>query len=173
MAKLVNPCALTTHVLFKVAALLTYILCEWFSENFVVNFVLVTCLVACDFWTVKNVSGRMLVGLRWWHEVNQDGSSQWKFESLDEEGLKSVDSFEKKVFWWSSYLYPAVWVLLGTVTLLRLNFEYLILVLLALALALSNLYGYVKASRDQSKQIADMVGTAKTLNTLNNMRNFI
>jgi len=49
----------------------------------------------------------------------------------------------------------------------------LILVLLALALALSNLYGYVKASRDQSKQIADMVGTAKTLNTLNNMRNFI
>ena len=34
---------------------------------------------------VKNVSGRFLVGLRWWHEVNEDGSSQWKFESLDEE----------------------------------------------------------------------------------------
>ena len=34
---------------------------------------------------VKNVSGRFLVGLRWWHEVNEDGSSQWKFESLSEE----------------------------------------------------------------------------------------
>ena len=36
----------------KVAALLTYILCEWFSDNFVVNFVVTTILIACDFWTV-------------------------------------------------------------------------------------------------------------------------
>ena len=34
---------------------------------------------------VKNVSGRLLVGLRWWHEVKDDGSSEWKFECLDEE----------------------------------------------------------------------------------------
>ncbi len=26
-------------------------------------------LLAFDFWTVKNVSGRLLVGLRWWNEV--------------------------------------------------------------------------------------------------------
>merc|ERR1719410_1317792 len=97
----------------KVAALLTYILCEWFSDNFVVNFVVTTILIACDFWTVKNVSGRMLVGLRWWHEVNEDGTSQWKFESLD--------AFEKRIFWWSSYLMPLLWILLGVVTLFRLK----------------------------------------------------
>ena len=34
---------------------------------------------------VKNVSGRFLVGLRWWHEVQEDGSGEWRFESLDEE----------------------------------------------------------------------------------------
>lgn len=26
-------------------------------------------LLAFDFWTVKNVSGRLLVGLRWWNKV--------------------------------------------------------------------------------------------------------
>eukprot|EP00213_Chloropicon_mariensis_P003157 CAMPEP_0197471150 /NCGR_PEP_ID=MMETSP1309-20131121/2032_1 /TAXON_ID=464262 /ORGANISM="Genus nov. species nov., Strain RCC998" /LENGTH=170 /DNA_ID=CAMNT_0043008629 /DNA_START=72 /DNA_END=584 /DNA_ORIENTATION=- len=169
MAKLVHPCAASTHVLFKVAALLTYILCEWFSDNFVVNFVVTTILIACDFWTVKNVSGRFLVGLRWWHEVNEDGSSQWKFESLSEEGLKTIDSFEKRIFWWSMYGYPLVWILLGVVTLFRLEFEYLMLVLLALGLSLSNLYGYIKASRDQSKQISDLMGTAKTIAAVKNL----
>ena len=32
---------------------------------------------------VKNVSGRLLVGLRWWNEVTDEGSN-WRFESLAE-----------------------------------------------------------------------------------------
>eukprot|EP01050_Picozoa_sp_SAG11_P010429 SAG11_NODE_1041_length_6056_cov_5.902468_6_plen_102_part_00 len=31
--------------------------------------VLCILLLAMDFWTVKNVSGRLLVGLRWWNEI--------------------------------------------------------------------------------------------------------
>lgn len=31
----------------------------------------------------KNISGRFLVGLRWWNEVTADGSN-WRFESLGE-----------------------------------------------------------------------------------------
>lgn len=38
-------------------------------------------LLAADFWTVKNVSGRLMVGLRWWNKVNEDGSTEWVFES--------------------------------------------------------------------------------------------
>lgn len=38
-------------------------------------------MLAFDFWVVKNVSGRLLVGLRWWHEVQPDGSDRWIFES--------------------------------------------------------------------------------------------
>ena len=53
-------------------------------------------LLALDFWTVKNVSGRLLVGLRWRNEVLQaaiqaiafnnsqvsaDGTAKWVFES--------------------------------------------------------------------------------------------
>lgn len=32
---------------------------------------------------VKNVSGRLLVGLRYWNEVTDEGSN-WRFESLEE-----------------------------------------------------------------------------------------
>ena len=46
---------------------------------------------------------------------------------------------------------------------------YLIIVFLALVLSCSNLIGYVKASRDQSKQISDMLGTAKTFAAVRNL----
>jgi len=38
-------------------------------------------LLAFDFWTVKNVSGRLMVGLRWWNKIEEDGTSTWIFES--------------------------------------------------------------------------------------------
>ena len=34
-------------------------------------------------WQVKNVTGRKLVGLRWWNEANDSGSA-WRFESAPE-----------------------------------------------------------------------------------------
>ena len=44
-------------------------------------FIAVILLLAFDFWTVKNVTGRLLVGLRWWNRVKEDGTSEWVFES--------------------------------------------------------------------------------------------
>lgn len=49
----------------------------------VMIFILVVLLLAADFWNVKNVSGRLLVGLRWWNESSADGSSIWVFETAD------------------------------------------------------------------------------------------
>jgi hypothetical protein len=40
-------------------------------------FVVCVLLFAFDFWTVKNVTGRILVGLRWWNEVKPDGTEEW------------------------------------------------------------------------------------------------
>jgi hypothetical protein len=39
-------------------------------------------LLASDFWTVKNVTGRLLVGLRWWNNIKDDGENEWVFESI-------------------------------------------------------------------------------------------
>ena len=41
-----------------------YLLCGWFSDSFIGSFVLIILLLSLDFWTVKNVSGRILAGLR-------------------------------------------------------------------------------------------------------------
>lgn len=30
---------------------------------------------------MKNVTGRLMVGLRWWNYVDDDGVSHWVFES--------------------------------------------------------------------------------------------
>lgn len=38
-------------------------------------------LLSMDFWTVKNITGRLMVGLRWWNYVDDDGKSHWIFES--------------------------------------------------------------------------------------------
>lgn len=50
----------------------------------------VVLLLAADFWTVKNITGRLLVGLRWWNKVNEDGSSEWVFESRKVRDLESI-----------------------------------------------------------------------------------
>lgn len=49
----------------------------------VLIFILVMLLLAADFWNVKNVSGRLLVGLRWWNEASDSGESIWVFETAD------------------------------------------------------------------------------------------
>lgn len=70
---------------WQAAALAFYILSALFINNFVIIFVVTVLLAALDFWVVKNVSGRILVGLRWWNEINDLGESVWKFECLDHE----------------------------------------------------------------------------------------
>jgi hypothetical protein len=47
----------------------------------VLTFILVLILSALDFWVVKNISGRLLVGLRWRNEYDQNEKEVWVFES--------------------------------------------------------------------------------------------
>jgi len=74
-----------SYVCSKAGALAFYILFSLFVKSFVVIFVITVLLAALDFWVVKNVSGRILVGLRWWNEIDDEGNSVWKFECLDGE----------------------------------------------------------------------------------------
>ena len=44
-------------------------------------------ILAADFYYLKNIAGRRLVGLRWWNEVDTaSGDSHWVFESQDRSG---------------------------------------------------------------------------------------
>ena len=70
------------HVFFRASALIVYLfLSSFVGEHFIELFLTIVLLLAFDFWTVKNVSGRLMVGLRWWNKIEEDGTSTWMFES--------------------------------------------------------------------------------------------
>lgn len=140
------------HCLFKALAFVFYIFGRTIFGQYVLTFIAVTILLALDFWTVKNVSGRKLAGLRWSSVTNDDGSNAWHFESVkDETVLSQVD---RSVFWMVLYIWPLVWLVIGISNLVSLNFSWLVLVGLAFGFATSNLIGFWKCSRDAKKSIA-------------------
>lgn len=76
-----HPYIVFFHLVFRISAIIVYILCGWFSDSFITSFVCVILLLSADFWTVKNITGRLLVGLRWWNYVDDAGKSHWVFEA--------------------------------------------------------------------------------------------
>eukprot|EP01134_Creolimax_fragrantissima_P000179 CFRG0179T1 len=141
-----HPVVTMFHIGFRLAALLTYILCTWFNDGFVLNFVIIVLLLACDFWYVKNISGRLLVGLRWWNHVAEDGASSWVFESRKD--TSAIDPSESNLFWWSLYIFTGFWGFLLFTALIGFHFQYMVIVTVALFLNLANVYGYTKAQKD-------------------------
>lgn len=102
-----HPAAAFFHLAFKGTAFFLYVFGGWISVDYVTSFVLSVLLLAFDFWTVKNVTGRLLVGLRWWVHVNpEDGSNQWHFES---NANVQVPSLDYRIFWWALYGAPFLW----------------------------------------------------------------
>ncbi|XP_045442473.1 Golgi apparatus membrane protein TVP23 homolog B isoform X3 [Pipistrellus kuhlii] len=80
-SKIRHPVASFFHLFFRVSAIVIYLLCELFSSSFIACMVTIILLLSCDFWAVKNVTGRLMVGLRWWNHIDEDGKSHWVFES--------------------------------------------------------------------------------------------
>ena len=54
-----------------------------FIDEEIATFLVVVILCSFDFWTVKNVTGRLLVNLRWWSEIDELGEEKWIYESDD------------------------------------------------------------------------------------------
>lgn len=110
--------------------------------------------ISADFWVVKNVTGRLLVGLRWWNDVSEEGEG-WRFESLDE-GQRAVNVTDRAVFWGGLVGNVAGWVLLTVATLFRIDsWPYLLVCGIALLMGASNLYGYFKCSAEARRAVKD------------------
>lgn len=150
-----HPWVAFFHVFFKAAALAVYLLGTSITDNFVLVFVTCILLLAMDFWTVKNVSGRLLVGLRWWNEIAEDGENIWKFESIqDPSELRSSDS---TLFWTAMIGAAAIWCTFALSAVLSLKISWLLIVLVAVTLQCSNVVGYYRCRKDAGKQMQEMV----------------
>jgi len=154
--KSAHPAAVVFHLLFKTLALLVYIFSGMFTSNYILVAVITILLLAFDFWTVKNVTGRLLVGLRWWNYVKEDGSTEWIFESLDSDELNEVNSNDSRVFWVGLYAPVLVWGFLLLVDVLKFNVQWLVVVVAAISMNMANVVGYTKCSQDAKQKMAQL-----------------
>ena len=163
-----HPGAAFFHLFFKTAAVLFY----WpisglIGGNFVVVCVICILLLAFDFWTVKNVSGRLLVGLRWWNYVKEDGTTEWVFESTeDTSGLSATD---RRIFWVGLYAPAVVWSLLLLVAVVMLKIQWLIVIIAALSLSFANIIGYTKCSKDATQRLQNFADQGMAQNIVNSI----
>ncbi|XP_018400845.1 PREDICTED: uncharacterized Golgi apparatus membrane protein-like protein CG5021 isoform X2 [Cyphomyrmex costatus] len=148
--KFKHPYVTLFHLAFRIAAIIVYLLCGLFSNSFIASFVTVVLLLSMDFWTVKNITGRLMVGLRWWNYVDDDGKSHWIFESKK----NRINAAEARIFWLALILCPFFWSMLFIAALFGLKFKWLLLVCIAIVLNGANLYGYIKCKMGNDQNIS-------------------
>ena len=145
-----HPFVSISHVLFRTAALVTYLICGMLNIGFVTSFIFIVLLLSMDFWCVKNITGRFMVGLMWSNVIKEDGSSEWKFESN-----KNVPTtpFESRLFWIVLVVFPLLWVLMFFTSLFSLHLQWLMVVVVALILNCTNLWGYTRCKFSSNKEM--------------------
>ncbi|XP_018020745.1 uncharacterized Golgi apparatus membrane protein-like protein CG5021 isoform X2 [Hyalella azteca] len=142
-----HPMVVLFHVGFRSAALVVYMLCGWFDVSFIGSFVTTILLLSIDFWTVKNITGRILVGLRWWNFIDEKGQSHWVFEARK----GRVSSTEARIFWTALVVFPVLWGVMLLVAVVTLKIRWFVLDCIALSLNCSNLWGFVRCKAGGSE----------------------
>ena len=149
-----NPGIVLFTLLFKTLAVVSFLILGIFGISDALVFIIVVILNAFDFWFVKNVSGRILVGLRWWNEVKDDGTEVWIFESDHEKRATSIDT---TLFWTSLYAAPCFWGVFLVIELIGLSLMWFLVCLISFVLTFSNTVGYYKCSGEQKKKISNFL----------------
>lgn len=129
-----HPITVLFHLLFRSAAILLFLFSTIIFSNFITIFVIIILFLSMDFWTTKNISGRLLVGLRWWNYIDNDGKSHWVFESRknNEQTNKLTNqiivqsSSETRIFWSSLILTQLIWTLFFVISFLTFKFKWLV-----------------------------------------------
>jgi hypothetical protein len=148
-----HPAAAFFQLIFKLTAALVYLFGTLFGGSFIGVFIAVVLLLAADFWTVKNVTGRLMVRLRWWNRISEDGVSEWVFESHPD--ATSVDGFDSYFFWVTTYGAVVVWMAFLVFTLMSpTNIP---LTALGAILNGANALGYTKCRRDAKQKLTQFV----------------
>lgn len=151
-----HPVALLFYIFFRVAPIFMYIfgtivLAVFTSKSkFILHFIILILLVSADFWNLKNISGRLLVGLRWWNDTNmKEGSGQfenvWVFETADPN--RYINPIDSKVFWTLLYVQPTAWAVLAIMAVLKFELLYLVLVVISFSLSVTNAVAFTKCDK--------------------------
>ena len=155
MKKSSNPSVAFMTVALKGCALFFFLFLNIFTSNQAFVMTVVILFDAMDFWYTKNISGRILVGLRWWNTYNPETQQEvWRFESKNEIKEANID---RKTFWISLYGFTGAWLVLFIWECVFFNFIWACLCLISLAFSGINTYGFLRCSQIQHKIIINML----------------
>ncbi|XP_048347034.1 Golgi apparatus membrane protein TVP23 homolog C isoform X1 [Sphaerodactylus townsendi] len=157
-SKIKHPIASFFHLFFRISAVIVYLFCELFSTSYIACVVTIILLLSCDFWAVKNITGRLMVGLRWWNQVDDDGKSHWVFEArrASSSGRKVTSEAESRIFWLGLITCPLVWVIFAFSALFSFKVKWLAVVILGVILQGANLYGYIRCKVGSRKNLTSL-----------------
>jgi len=147
-----NPIVSLLTVLFKIISIFLFLTMNLFISTESYTIITVIIFGSIDFWYTKNISGRILVGLRWWNQIKSNGQEVWIYESKNEQDLNKINS---KIFWDSLYINTFIWLGLSIWELIRFKFMWGSLTVIMLILSGTNLFSYLKCSDLQRKNIVE------------------
>ena len=113
-----------------------------------------------------------MVGLRWWNDVSEDGTSTWRYESIEDPS--QVSRADYVIFWYSMYLAAICWALFAFLALIGLKFDWFLMCSVALSLVWSNIYGFWNCSSERARveQTVQNAITSGTVAALTGKFNF-
>ena len=147
-----SPQVALMTILLKLLSIVFFLFFNIFTSNEALVMITVILLIAADFWYTKNISGRILVGLRWWNNYDADNQEdKWIFESKNEIKESNID---RKTFWFSLYGFAIIWLALFIWECIMFNFTWAFLCLIALVIIGTNVYGFFRCSNIQRQKAA-------------------
>ncbi|CAD8161149.1 unnamed protein product [Paramecium octaurelia] len=164
-----HPSVALFHFAIKGIALAVYLFGGLFIREAWTLPEIVIVIGAVDFWVTKNITGRLLVGLRWWEEIDEaSGEQLWVFETrVNENQVSQVNSF---IFWATLVLAILAWGFLAVVNAIGFHILNLTGISFQLTIQIINFYFYFQCSRvakTRAKQLAKVLG-AEILNKMMN-----
>ena len=146
-----HPGVAMLHILLKIFLVFIYLVLPLLMPGNSSQLIFVVILAAVDFWIVKNIAGRLLVGLRWWIDFDEEGNEQWKFECKVDERNNSGAS--DKAFWWTLILFSLIWIVLLVINILKFLLTQITICAFCAALLGFNLNSYYKCSKVQRDNV--------------------
>ena len=116
---------------------------------------LVVLAGAIDFYFIKNISGRRLVGLRWWIAFTPSGREMIKYECrLDD---RSTPSSGQTIFWYPFYIFHVVWFILIVLNIIAANYPNIFACIYNLVLIRYNYRYFNECSTKRSTQVERLI----------------
>ncbi|CAD8056237.1 unnamed protein product [Paramecium sonneborni] len=148
-----HPVMWLLHILLKACAFFSYLLLGYIIQNMFYEMIILLICHGVDFYLVKNVTGRYLIGVRWYTDLSFHGQEIYKYEFYNKGEVNAIDS---TVFWYCQFGSSCLWAFFVFANIFQFGFIDIFLAGIGACLNWINLWGYYKGSQEQQKKMRNI-----------------